>query len=167
MTESTDPRTWTRLAWVTGLASIACYFGAAFIPLPDVLLRLMAFAFGPLLSVSFLGLYRYLAAHRDGALLQVACLMGIIAGVMVTIMLVVQVGNNMVRAEALAEADSDAAREAVRVAWRAVNRVQYLVDVVWDLFICAATMLLGIFLWSHPRFGKIWVVPPRLLLTVR
>jgi hypothetical protein len=156
MTESIDPRTWIRLAWVTGLASIACYFGAAFIPLPDVFIRLMAFAFGPLLSVSFLGLYRYLAAHRDGPLLQVACLMGIIAGVMVTIMLVVQVGNNMVRAEALAEADSDAAREAVRVAWSAVNRVQYLVDVVWDLFICAATMLLGIVLWSHPRFGKIW-----------
>jgi hypothetical protein len=36
---------------------------------------------------------------RDGAVLQIACLFGIIAGVRVTTMLVVQVGNNMVRAE--------------------------------------------------------------------
>jgi len=144
------------MAWVTGLTSIACYFGAAFLPLPDVLTRLLAFAFGPLLSVSFLALYRYLATHRDNPVLQVACLMGIIAGVMVTTMLVVQVGNNMVRTESLAAADSDLAREAARQAWTAVNRVQYLVDVVWDIFICAATMLLGIYLWGHPRFGKIW-----------
>jgi uncharacterized membrane protein len=82
--------------------------------------------------------------------------MGIIAGAIVTLMLVVQVGNNMVRTETLAAADSDLATEASRQAWRAVNRVQYPIDVVWGIFICAATMLLGIYLWAHPRFGKIW-----------
>jgi hypothetical protein len=156
MTEQTAPKTWSRMAWVTGLASVACYFGAAFLPLPAVLARLLAFAFGPLLSISFLGLYRYLSTHRDSPVLQAACLMGIIAGAMVTLMLVVQVGNNMVRTETLAAADSDLAKEAARQAWRAVNRVQYLIDVVWDIFICAATMLLGMHLWAHPRFGKIW-----------
>ena len=156
MTEKITTHTWIRLAWITGLTSVACYFGAAFLPLPDVLGLLLAFAFGPLLSVSFLGLYRYFSEHRDGPLLQVACLMGIIAGTMVTMMLVVQVGNNMVRAETLAAADSDSAREAAHLAWRAVDRVQYLVDVVWDIFICSATALLGIVMWSHPRFGKIW-----------
>ena len=62
----------------------------------------------------------------------------------------------MVRTETLAAADSDLAKEAARQAWRAVNRVQYLIDVVWDIFICTATMLLGMYLWAHPRFGKIW-----------
>lgn len=147
---------WIRLAAVTGMASILCYFGAAFLPLPDALARVLVFAFGPLLCVAFLGLYRYMAVDRDGPLLQVACLFGIIAGVLVTIMLVVQVGNNMVRADMLAEADSDTARETIRTAGRAVNRVQYLMDVVWDIFVCVATMLLGIAMWSHPRFGKIW-----------
>ena len=156
MTEKITTHTWIRLAWITGLTSVACYFGAAFLPLPDVWGLLLVCAFGPLLSVSFLGLYRYFSEHRDGPLLQVACLMGIIAGTMVTIMLIVQVGNNMVRVETLAAADSDSAREAVNLAWRAVNRVQYLVDVVWDIFICSATMLLGMVMWSHPRFGKIW-----------
>jgi hypothetical protein len=36
---------------------------------------------------------------RDAPVLQIACLFGIIAGVRVTTLLVVQVGNNMVRAE--------------------------------------------------------------------
>ncbi len=156
MREQIAPRAWIRVAWITGLTSVACYFGAAFLPLPDVWGLLLAFAFGPLLSVSFLGLYHYFAGHRDGPLTQVACLMGIIAGTMVTVMLVVQVGNNMVRIETLTAADTDSAREAAHLAWTAVNQVQYLIDVVWDIFICSATALLGIVMWSHPRFGKIW-----------
>jgi hypothetical protein len=156
MITDTATNTWLRFAWITGLASVSCYFGAAFLPLPDFLALLLAFAFGPLLSVSFLGLYHYLSSDRNGPLLQVACLLGVIAGTMVTLMLVVQVGNNMVRVEALAAAGSDSAKEAAQLAWRAVNRVQYLIDVVWDIFICSATMLLGMVLWSHPRFGKIW-----------
>jgi len=105
---------WIRLAAITALASILCYFMAAFLPLPDVLALLLVFAFGPLLCVSKLGIYRYMAVDRDGPVLQVACLFGIIAGVLVTIMLVVQVGNNMVRVDALAEADTDTAKEAIR-----------------------------------------------------
>jgi len=147
---------WVRLAAITGLASILCYFAAAFVPLPDMLARLLVFAFGPLLCVAYLGLYRYMSVDSDGPVLQLACLFGIIAGVLVTIMLVVQVGNNMVWSDRLAEADSDTAKEAIQAAGRAVNRVQYLMDVVWDLFICVSTILLGIVLWSHPRFGKIW-----------
>lgn len=152
----TSLRTWIRLAALSGLASTLCYFGAAFVPMPDWLVRLLAFAFGPLLSIAFLGIYRFLATHHDGPVLQIACLFGLIAGVLVTSMLVVQVGNNMVRADLMASAESDAARETIRLSWGAVNRVQYLLDVVWDIFICAATVLLGVSMLSHPRFGKIW-----------
>jgi hypothetical protein len=148
--------TWQRVAWMSGTASVACYFMAAFLPLPGAVARTLAFAFGPLLSVSFLGLYRYLASHRDGPVLQIACLFGVIAGVMVTTMLVVQVGNNMVRADLLAEVADGAPEESIQVAWGAVNRVQYLVDVVWDIFICGAAMLLAVSLFTHPRFGKVW-----------
>jgi hypothetical protein len=41
---------------------------------------------------------------------------GIVAGVLVTSMLVVQEGNNMIRADLLASADSDAARDAINLA---------------------------------------------------
>lgn len=147
---------WIRLAGISGLASILCYFGAAFLPMPDVFTRLLAFAFGPLLSISFLGIYRVMAVYHDGPVLQIACLLGNIAGVMVTSMLVVQIGNNMVRTDLLSSAETDAAKESIKLAWGAVNRVQYLLDVVWDIFICMATILLGVSMLTHPKFGKVW-----------
>jgi hypothetical protein len=154
--ESTAPKTWIRVAGLAGTGSVLSYFGAAFLPLPDIATRLLAFAFGPLLIVSFLGMYRYMSRHHDGPVLQTALIFGVIAGAMVTSMLVVQVGNNMVRTDMLQSAESESAREAVNLAWRAVNRVQYLVDVVWDIFICGALILLGTAMFHHPRYGKIW-----------
>ena len=149
---------WALFAGSTGIASVLAYFSAAFLPaiapVPDGVVLVLAFAFGPLLSISFLGLYRYMSTHSDGPILQVGALFGIIAGVLVTTMLVIQVGNNMVLEQGLAE--TDAAKELLRTAWRAVNRVQYLVDVVWDIFICVASILVGIAMLSHPSFGKIW-----------
>jgi hypothetical protein len=147
---------WVRVAGITGVASVLSYFGAAFVPLPDAVARLLAFAFGPLLVASFLGFYRFMSRHRNGPVLQTACLFGAIAGTMVTCMLVVQVGNNMVRADLLQTAESEAARQAAEVSWRAVNRVQYLLDVVWDIFICCALILLGMAMLGHPRYGKVW-----------
>jgi hypothetical protein len=155
-TGETSEYTWASVAGFTGTAAVLAYFLAAFLPAPDAVSRLLAFAFGPLLSISFLGMYRFMARHHDGPILQIACLSGIIAGVLVTTMLVVQVGNNMIIADGLAEAQSESARDAVRLAGRAVNRVQYLIDVVWDIFICIGTGLLGWAMLAHPRFGKIW-----------
>ena len=37
-----------------------------------------------------------------------------------------------------------------------MNRVQYLLDVVWDIFICGALILLGTVMLGHPAYGKIW-----------
>jgi len=151
---------WARLAGITGIASVLAYFSAAFLPavapVPDAVVMVLAFAFGPLMIVAFVGLYRYMSAHRDGPTLQVGILFGIIAGVLVTTMLVIQVGNNMVLEQGLAEADGDAAKELLRTAWRAVNRVQYLVDVAWDIFICVGSILIGIAMLGHPVFGRIW-----------
>jgi len=151
-----SPASWARLASLSGIIGLLCYFGAAFLPLPDFLGRLLAFAFGPALIISFLGIYRFFAANRDGIALQIACLFGVLAGLTLTIMLVVQVGNNMVRADLLSSADSETVKENIKIAWEGANRVQYLVDVVWDIFITVALMLLGIVLFNHPRFGKIW-----------
>ena len=146
---------WGRFGGVTVVIAVVFYFLAAFASLPDWLGLLMVFAFGPILSLSFLGWYRFLAVRRNGPVLQSACLCGIIAGVLVTSMLVVQVGNNMIRVEALAAADTAQGELAAKVAWRAVNQVQYLLDVVWDIFICIAAILLGVSLFSHEFFGKI------------
>ena len=67
-------QSWGRIASICGLAGVLCYFMAAFLPLPDAVTRLLAFAFGPLLSASFFGIYRFMAMERDSATLQLACL---------------------------------------------------------------------------------------------
>jgi hypothetical protein len=139
-----------------GLAAVVAYFGAAFLPLPEGLGRLLAFAFGPLLAVSFLGLYHVLADRCDGPALRFGVVLGILAGATVTVMLSVQMGNNMMRGDQLSGADTEAAREIARIAHQAVNRVQMLIDVAWDVFICGAGGLVGLAMLKHPRFGRIW-----------
>ncbi len=156
MNSKSNSLTWSRLAGVAGVLSVLCYFAAVFLPGPDSIVRLLAFSFGPLLCVSFVGAYRFMAFQKDGPVLQVACLFGIIAGVMVTTMLVVQIGNNMVHADALASAATETARESALLAWQAVNRVQYLLDVVLDIFICISLILLGTVMLGHRAFGRIW-----------
>ena len=140
-----------------GIAAVLAYFGAAFAPLPDTLARLLAFAFGPLLGVSFLGLYHALARHADGPALRFGVALGVLAGGAVTIMLSVQMGNNMIFAEQLDAADATtaaglAAREAAQLAHRAVNRVQMLIDVAWDVFICGAGFGIGIAMLRAPGY---------------
>lgn len=157
MTESASlDRSMARAGAVAGLASVLCYFSAAFVPLPDALTLWLAFAFGPLLAVSFLGLFHALRAERDGPALRFGVALGVLAGATVTIMLTVQVGNNMFLDDQLSSADTELAREAARQVHRAVNRVQMLIDVAWDVFICGAGALIGVAMLKHRDFGRIW-----------
>jgi hypothetical protein len=42
--------------------------------------------------------------------------------------------------------------------FRGVFTVQLGLDVAWDIFICAGTVLLALAMWAHPRFGKAFTV---------
>lgn len=141
---------------IAGIAGVLAYFGAAFLPVPDSIAQLLAFAFGPLLAISFLGLFHLMASDRDGPALRFGVAFGLMAGVAVTTMLVVQVGNNMVRDAQLLAAETEAAKEVARQLHESVNRVQYLIDVVWDIFITAAGAMIGWAMLRHPSFGRIW-----------
>ncbi len=147
-----------RAGVIAGIVAVFAYFGAAFLPLPDSLSRLLGFAIGPLIGLSFIGLYHSLAAHADGPALRFGVALGLLAGATVTIMLSVQMGNNMILSEQLDAADvttaaGQAAREAAMLAHRAVNRVQMLIDVAWDVLICGAGLAVGLAMLGHPRFG--------------
>lgn len=149
-------RSMARAGSLAGMAGVLAYFGAAFLPLPDAATRLLAFALGPLLALGFLGLFHALRDSRDGPLLRFGVTFGLMAGLAVTTMLVIQIGNNMVLHTQLAATGTEAAKEVARQLHQAVNRVQYLIDVVWDIFITAAGALVGWAMLRHPRFGRIW-----------
>ncbi len=155
-TENDFHRSMAMAGAISGIAAVLSYFGAAFLPLPDLASLLLAFAFGPLLALSFVGLFHGLAPDRDGPALRFGVVLGILAGCTVTIMLSVQMGNNIFLDQQLAAADSDAVREAALLVHRAVNRVQMLIDVAWDVFICGAGFSIGIAMLKHPAFGRIF-----------
>jgi hypothetical protein len=152
MTSSSEQRAG---AWA-GIAALLSYFGAAFLPLPDPATLLLGLAFGPLFAISFLGLFAALKTQSDGLLLRVAVVFGIIAGAVVTTLLTIQIGNQMWLEQGLAQASGPAEEEAARVLWRAVNRVQALMDVSWDIFLSVGSVLIGLVMVRHQAFGRVW-----------
>ena len=136
---------WVRIGPTAGILGIAAYFTAATGLLPSRVTLVLAFFMGPLLSVAFIGFYHFLRPHRNSAALQTATVFGVIAGTLVNLMLVVQ--------QSLFIGLPAATRASMGPAWDGLNWVQLGIDVSWDIYISIATILLGIALWKHPRFG--------------
>lgn len=118
------------------------------IPLPEKVKLFLAIAFGPLISLSFVGSYHFFKLHRKTVRLQAATIFGVIAGTLVNLMIVVQ--------SAIHQTVPADARESLGLAYTGLNMVQLGMDVSWDIYLSVATILLGLVMFSHPRFGKIW-----------
>lgn len=103
-----------------------------------------------LISLSFVGFYHFFKLHRKTVMLQAATIFGIIAGTLVNLMIVVQSAIHLT-----IPAD---ARESLVLAYAGLNMVQLGMDVSWDIYLSIATILLGLVMFSHPRFGIIWGV---------
>ncbi len=136
---------WVKIGPIAGFLGIAAYFVAATDILPSRVTMVLAFAMGPLLSVAFIGFYHFLRAHRNSVSLQIATVFGVIAGTLVNLMLVVQ--------QSLFIGLPSATRATMGPAWAGLNWVQLGIDVSWDIYISVATILLGLVLCKHPRFG--------------
>jgi hypothetical protein len=87
-------RQWVVFGVVAGLLGDAAYFAASILgaisPGPELIHLILGAAFGPLLSLGFIGLYYFIRQHRNTPVLQAATLFGITAGVLVNVMIVVQ-----------------------------------------------------------------------------
>ncbi len=138
---------WVKVGPVAGFLSIAAYFAAATDLLPSRVTLVLAFSMGPLLSVAFIGFYHFLREHQNSAALQTATVFGVIAGTLLNLMLVVQ--------QSLCIGLPSATRASMGAAWAGLNWVQLGIDVSWDIYISVATILLGVVLWRHPRFGMV------------
>jgi hypothetical protein len=65
MNKETHRALWIKTGCICGLAGGLLYFAAAFIPMPDLLVYIAAFAFGPLLAIGCTGLYYFLSANDE------------------------------------------------------------------------------------------------------
>jgi hypothetical protein len=146
MTNSNPINSIAKTGAIAGILATVCYFGAAVLSLPDGLSRLMGFAFGPLVVVSYIGIYAHWSQKHDGALLRISYIFGIIYGAIVTSLIFIQVANNMWHEESMVLADTESAKESAQMVHRAANRVQAALDVAFDLFVTVSVILLGIVL---------------------
>jgi hypothetical protein len=137
----------TRLQWIktgaiAGVTGIVCYFAAAFIPLPDSLSYLAAFAFGPLLAIGLTGLYFFLSSTDKSPRVTIAWVSAIAAGVVLLIMLTVQqsIFSIIVNAkDSLNNTDAD----TVAFIKSGLNSIHFGMDIAWDVLISISTILFG------------------------
>jgi len=136
---------WIKWGGIFGLGSMAVFALMAAGLLPDRADVVLAVAFGPLLSLASYGLSRLLALNRETVSLQIAAVSNVIAGALVTTMLLVQLA---VRSGGRGSLDD--------FLWLKLRRVDLGIDVAWDVYICTGTVLFAINMLRHPRFGRVW-----------
>lgn len=142
-------RNWIIFGVISGILGDLFYASAiAPIPLPDSAKIYMGMFFGPLLSLAFIGLYHFFSLNRKTVILQAATVFAIIAGTIVNLMIVVQ--------SAIFQTIPVEAREGLGLIFKGLNMVQLGMDVSWDIYFSLATILLGVEMFRHPRFGWIW-----------
>ncbi len=142
-------KNWIVLGVVAGILGDVAYAGAiAPLPIPTGLRMLLGFAFGPLISLAFIGYYHFLRLYRNSIALQAGTVFAVIAGTLVNLMLVVQ--------SAIFLTVPREARADLGLAFDGLNMVQLGMDVSWDIYFSLAMILLGIAMLGHPRFGRIW-----------
>ena len=148
-------RQWVLAGIVCGLLATAVYPLLIIVPMPLPLTLAMAAAFGPLLSVASLGLYHFLTAHRRTVTLQLALIFNMIAGTLVSTMLIVQMSVREYMSLRLEEASDEGVRQAVIEAFSSGDSVQLGLDVAWDVYIALGTALFAVNMLRHPKFGRV------------
>ncbi len=140
---------------IAGLTACLTYLLRHIVPLPSTIKMLFFFALGPLAIIAFIGLNRLIKTHRNTAALHIATLFGIIAGAFHTLMAIVQYSNVKFIREYIRQANDPAIKEEYERILQGVFTVQLGIDVSWDIFITLATVLFGVTMLKHPRFGKV------------
>lgn len=135
------------IAGVTGLLADVTYVLAVAVPLGDMAGPVVASLFGPLIACASVALYLLLASERATLAGQLAAVANVAAGALVTAMLLVQISVDDVEAEL-----SPAVNEAF-------EHVEFGLDLSWDVFLVAGTILFGLAMVADARFGLRFGLP--------
>jgi hypothetical protein len=130
------------IAGVTGLLADVAYVITAAISDGGVVGPVIASLFGPLIACASVALYFVLASERTTLAAQLAAIANVAAGALVTAMLLVQIAVNDVE-DALSPAVNDA-----------FEHVEFGLDLSWDVFLVAGTILFGLAMLADARFGR-------------
>ena len=135
------------VAGVCGLLANVAYALAASEALGDIATPIAASLFGPLIAGASVALYLLLASERATLAGLLAAVANVAAAALVTAMALVQVAVNDVEA-GLSPAVNDA-----------FEHVEFGLDLSWDVFLVAGTILFSAAMLADPRFGRRFAVP--------
>jgi hypothetical protein len=139
------------LRWIN--IGIVCGFLVSFIYpalqfISDLLMGvILGTSMGILLSLASVGIYYFIQLHNKTIISKIAVFSNIIAGVILTQMILVQLAIRASRPEILDETG--------RWVWSTINHIHYGLDVAWDVYIFLGTILFAINSYRHPKLGKI------------
>ena len=112
----------------------------------------LAGSFGCLFCVAAVGLYFFIGLEARTVSLQIGTLFNVVAGAMVTAMLITQMAIRSTVSD-LSELEL-AVPELLPQIIRSIHSVQLGLDVVWDIFVCVGTFLVAANMTRHSRLGK-------------
>lgn len=149
-------RTWIRVGAYAGLAGTLTYFAAISVPAPLPVQVLLVAVWGVCMSAGAPGLYYLLSINRKTVSLQIGATASAVAGVVALTMLIVQLSVNASVAPMIEAPPEGVSEEMVSAAWTVVDHVQLGLDIVWDIYLCLAALLLAWNMRRHPRFGVVF-----------
>jgi hypothetical protein len=148
---------WIRTGGIAGIGAVAVYSTFFFVPWPVQGGVVVATLFGLLLGIGCAGLLALLEVEGRSVTAEVATAFGIMAGLIVMLMLIVQLA---VRYPAIGGGPADTVSAALPLA---LDRIHFGLDVAWDMLIGAATLLYSCAALRHPRFGPAFALPGLLI----
>ena len=142
---------WIRAGITCGFIGTFVYPLLIFAPLPDLVVIILASAFGPLLAVSSMGMYHLLRLNKKTITAQIAAGSCIIASVLVNMMLIIQLALNVYKQDHITDANRERVTEMLAWIWN----VDLGLDISWDIYLGIATFFFALNMFSHPRYGKV------------
>lgn len=138
---------WKRIGIATGLAAVIVYPVLIFVSLPRIPQVALAASFGPALAMASIALWHVLRSHRRTPSGELAAISNVLAGGLVTAMLIVQLAINFSTAPATTDQLETLFRDRL---WDVVLGL----DISFDIFIGLATLLFALNMIKDPRFGR-------------
>jgi hypothetical protein len=149
---------WMRTGGIAGIVAVVIYSTFFFVPWPVQCGVIVATLFGLLLGVGCAGLLAFLEVEDRSVTGEIATVFGVMAGLMVMLMLIVQLASRYPAVTAAGASDALA-----EVLPQALDRIHFGMDVAWDMLIGAATLLYSLAALRHERLGAAYAVPGLLI----
>lgn len=148
-------RKWVEVAIVAGFIASVSYPMMIFGQLPRMLTVILGAAFGPSLAIASVGLYHFLKAERDTVATQIGAITNVVAGVLVTAMIIVQLAIRIPQLDYIAQFGEDPSIQTIiRWTWYVVLGL----DVSFDIFLAIGTFCFALRMLKHPRYGKAFAI---------